>query len=77
MDGILEAVLRLEDAKRVALIAFDSSSYDKYLRAQLCVIRSLTPEILSGFASENGLPSSSTHGWTLPHIHSDLSMEGI
>jgi hypothetical protein len=47
MDGIVEAVLRLEDAKRTALIDFDSPSYEKCVRAQVSLLGNLTPEIIS------------------------------
>ena len=51
MDGTVEAVLRLEDAKRKALVEFDASSYDDHVRAQLRLLGNSTPAKLAGDSS--------------------------
>ena len=38
MDGILDELLRLEDAKYHALIKCDAAGYEKYVREQLYLI---------------------------------------
>ena len=38
MDGILDQLLRLEDAKHHALIGLDSATYDRSVRAQVALL---------------------------------------
>ena len=40
MDGIVEALLRLEGAKHTALIQSDANAYDEHVRAQLHLLDS-------------------------------------
>lgn len=51
MDGTVQAVLRLEDAKRKALVEFDSSSYDEHVRAQLRLLGSTSAATLAAESS--------------------------
>jgi hypothetical protein len=51
MDGTVEAVLRLEDAKRKALVDFDASAYDDHLRAQLRLLETSTPAAIAAQSS--------------------------
>ena len=40
MDGLVEELLRLEDAKHKALVAIDASAYDDNVRKQMLLISS-------------------------------------
>ena len=51
MDGTVEAVLRLDDAKRKALVDFDASAYDDHLRAQLRLLETSTPAAIAAQSS--------------------------
>jgi hypothetical protein len=53
MDGIVEALLRLEGAKHTALIKCDANAYDEHVRAQLHLLDSSSSDLLQGAARKS------------------------